>query len=447
MIKKIIIIIFCYSINSLVNAHNLPDFTHLVQAQSPAIVNITSFSEPSQRVKGESVAGNNKSQSTYESNPVENGAGSGFILSQDGYILTNYHVVESSELVRVKLSDRRHFPAVVVGYDTESDLALLKIDAQELPIVTIGSSRALNVGQWVAAIGSPFGFEYTITVGVVSALNRSLREEGYVPFIQSDVAINPGNSGGPLFNLEGEVVGVNSQIYSETGGYMGIAFAIPIDIVMNIVTQLKSQGYVVRGKLGAKVQDLTADLATAFGMHSVKGALVTEVGSSSPSKGILKVGDIILAINSFNVRGKADLPYLVGPSVVGSKIPVKVFRKGKVVDLSLLITPRKVEHKKLDIKKPLVDDNSFNRSLGLLVSNFNNQLNKESSGVYVRAVKRGKAYRAGLRKGDIIVEVNQLPVTKTEDFVKIVDRLIQGDIVPIRILRNNKTHYLAININ
>ena len=431
---------------SLVYAHDLPDFTRLVQSQSPAIVNITSFSELDLSYRANNTLTDKKS--TKKTNPIENGAGSGFIISEDGYILTNYHVIANAELIRVKLSDRRHFPAVVVGYDAESDLALLKIKAQQLPVVTIGSSRDLNVGQWVAAIGSPFGFEYTITAGVVSALNRSLREEAYVPFIQSDVAINPGNSGGPLFNLEGKVVGVNSQIYSETGGYMGIAFAIPIDIAMNIAEQLKSQGFVVRGKLGAKVQDLTADLAIAFGMPSVEGALVTEVGEGSPSKGILKAGDIILNINSFNVRGKADLPYLVGPSVVGSKIPVSVFRKGKIVVLNLLITPRKVKHKKVDIKKSL-DNDDFDLHLGLSVSNFNHLDGEVSaSGVYVRQVKNpSKAYRAGLRKDDIIVEVNQSTILNTEDFAEIVDKLIQGDIVPIKILRNNRAHYLAININ
>lgn len=439
---KTIIIIFCCSISQFVSAHGLPDFTHLVKKHSPAVVNITSFSETSYN------ANNIDDASSFQikkSNPVKNGAGSGFIISHNGYILTNYHVVASSELIQVKLSDRRHFSAVVVGYDTESDLALLKIEAQELPTVTIGRSNDLHVGEWVAAIGSPFGFEYTITVGVVSGLNRSLPAEGYVPFIQSDVAINPGSSGGPLFNLEGEVIGVNSQIYSETGGYMGIAFAIPIDIAFDIAKQLKEQGYVTRGKLGAKVQDLNADLATAFGMHSVEGALVTEVGEKSPSKGILKAGDIILSINNVNVRGKADLPYLIGPSVVGSKVPVKVFRQGKVLELSLLITPKKIKYKKSTIKKHL-DESSFDLSLGLSVSDANKE-NKHVSGVYVRKVKPGKAYRAGLRKGDIIVEMNQLPITETKDFVKIAKKLLQGDIVPIRILRNNKTLYLAININ
>ncbi|VAV96064.1 HtrA protease/chaperone protein, partial [hydrothermal vent metagenome] len=300
----------------------LPDFTGLVEKNGAAVVNISTEEKRDKRSKriprrfqdmpengpfgewfkhffGEEGEGNNGEGNGFGGpHRYAQSLGSGFIISKDGYVLTNNHVVADADKIIVRLSDRRELEAELIGTDKRSDLALLKIEGDDFPVVKIGSSETLKAGEWVLAIGSPFGFDYSVTAGIVSAKGRSLPRENYVPFIQTDVAINPGNSGGPLFNLDGEVVGINSQIYSRTGGYMGLSFAIPIDVVMNVVEQLKSDGHVVRGWLGVLIQDVTRELAESFGMKKPHGALVARVLPNSPAEAAgFKIGDIVVKFN------------------------------------------------------------------------------------------------------------------------------------------------------
>ena len=311
----------------------LPDFTTLVNQASPAVVNISStrarpdpLSQPSRPDRQgledwlERFFGRDMPAPDEPGMPVPMPAeslGSGFIVSSNGDILTNYHVVAEAEEILVKLSDRRQFEATLVGHDRQSDLALLHIKAEDLPVVKLGDSDKLKVGEWVLAIGSPFGFDHSVTAGIVSAKQRSLSSEQYVPFIQTDVAINPGNSGGPLFNLRGEVVGVNSQIFSRSGGYMGLSFAIPINVALNTVEQLRKQGYVSRGWLGVVVQEVTRELAESFGLGRPEGALVVRVVPGSPAEEAgMQVGDVILKFNGQSVERSASLPVLVGQAFV-----------------------------------------------------------------------------------------------------------------------------------
>ncbi|MGB5570409.1 MAG: Do family serine endopeptidase, partial [Sedimenticolaceae bacterium] len=335
-------------------ARDLPDFTVLAEQNSSAVVNISTLqkSQSQRRMpKGFSMPevpegsqleelfkhffgegmedfGDRESQSL----------GSGFVVSSDGYILTNYHVVADADEVQVRFSDRRFFDAKVIGSDKDSDVALIKIEATDLPTVKIGKSSELKVGEWVLAIGSPFGFDHTVTAGIVSAKGRSLPSENYVPFIQTDVAINPGNSGGPLFNLDGEVIGVNSQIYSRTGGFMGLSFAIPIELAMNVADQLRQHGRVSRGYLGVLIQDVDHNLADSFGMAQPYGALISKIMPESPAaKAGLQVGDVILSFNGQRLLKSSQLPPLVGASGIEEEAVVRVLRNGKELDIAIAV--------------------------------------------------------------------------------------------------------------
>src|SRR5690348_11108486 len=324
----------------------LPDFTELYERQGPAVVSVdvTQTVRRSQRLPDIS-----EDDPFYEFfkrfGPIPRRAperdfeaqstGSGFIVSSDGYIATNAHVIDDASEVTVRLSDRREFKAKVVGADKRSDVALLKIDAKDLPRVTIGDPDKLKVGEWVVAIGKPFGLENTMTAGIVSAKGRDLPQENLVPFIQTDVAINPGNSGGPLFNMRGEVVGINSLIYSRTGGYMGLAFAVPIDVAMNAVTQLKEKGRVTRGRIGVQIQELTKETADAFGLKNANGALVNNVEKDGPAaKAGVQSGDIILKVDGRDVRSSNDLPRIITAIRPGTKITLTVWRKGAQRDIA-----------------------------------------------------------------------------------------------------------------
>jgi len=338
-------------------ARGLPDFTGMVEKYSPAVVNISTkqsrsvrrqlrrdfmipdlpedspFNEFFRRFFGEDGGGEPKDKK-FNTHSL----GSGFIISQDGYVLTNNHVVEEADEIIIRLSDRREFEAQVIGTDRQSDTALLKINAQGLPVVSLGKSSKLKVGEWVLAIGSPFGFDHSVTAGIVSAKGRSLPSENYVPFIQTDVAINPGNSGGPLFNLDGEVVGVNSQIYSRTGGFMGLSFAIPIEVAMNVADQLRDTGRVSRGWLGVLIQDVTRELADSFGMDHPRGALVSRVLPDSPAQAAqLQPGDIILKYNGTKLDNSTELPPLVGQSPVGEMARLTLLRQGKKLKVEVTI--------------------------------------------------------------------------------------------------------------
>ena len=299
--------------------------------------------------------------------------GSGFILSKDGYVITNNHVVKDADEVVVTLQDRREFVAELVGTDGRSDIAVLKIKGENLPTIKLGDSDDLKVGEWVLAIGSPFGFDHTVTAGIVSAIGRSLPNENYVPFIQTDVAINPGNSGGPLFNMDGEVIGVNSQIYSRTGGFMGLSFAVPINVVTNVYEQLKNQGHVSRGWLGVLIQDVTRELAESFGMKRPQGALIAKVLSDGPAeKAGLEVGDIVLKFDGQEVRYSSDLPPLVGSSKVGERIPVEIIRRGKSKALDVVIAELPDE-KDIVVADSGKDNITRSNALNIIVKNLTDE--------------------------------------------------------------------------
>lgn len=371
--------------------------------------------------------------------------GSGFIISKDGYVLTNNHVVEDADKVVVKLNDRRELEADVIGKDERTDVALLKIKASDLPAVKIGNPDKLKVGQPVLAIGSPFGFDYSATAGIVSAKSRSLPNESYVPFIQTDVAINPGNSGGPLFNSDGEVIGINSQIYSRSGGYMGLAFAIPIDVAMDVVNQLKAGGKVSRGYLGVVIQDVDRDLAEAYGLPKPAGALVAKVLPDTPAeKAGIKDGDVITQFDGHDIGLSADLPQLIGRAKIGKKYPVIVLRDGKSQTLSFEVASLPDDAQDISGNgEPDID------SLQISIRNLNDQEKaqlKLDNGVLVQQVADGAAADAGVRAGDVIVRLNNQNIKDTQEFVKIAKKLPADKPVPMVINRRGQPLIVALRL-
>lgn len=433
----------------------LPDFTDLVEKQSSAVVNITTTQDARQRGLVPKVPKVPEPDEMFDffrrmmpkegqgMLPPRRGQGSGFMISADGYILTNTHVVDEADEVVVKLHDKREFRAKVIGIDKRTDVALIKINANNLPAVRIGDPNRLRVGEWVLAIGAPFGFENSATAGIVSAKGRSLPQENYVPFIQTDVAVNPGNSGGPLFNLRGDVVGMNSQIISRSGGYMGLSFAIPIDVAMDIAEQLKTRGKVHRGRLGVMIQEVTADLADSFGLATPQGALVSDVEAGSPAdKAGVKVSDIILKFDGKTISSSIDLPRLVGATKPGVKSNLTIWRKGAQRDLSVNVgemADDKVAAKSPEIRKS-------NRA-GLAVSELTDEQKrtlKSSNGVLVEDVS-GPASRAGLQAGDIILAVNNQEVNGSEAF----DRLINDPArksAALLVKRGEDSHYVSVRL-
>ena len=324
----------------------LPSFVNLVKQQGPAVVNISAM----RQANGNAMRQGDPLFEFFRrfggvpdmGEAPQSSLGSGFIISSDGYILTNAHVIDQTDVVTVKLTDKRQFRAKVIGADVYTDVALIKIDAKDLPAVKIGNPASVEAGEWVAAIGAPFGFESSVTVGVVSAKGRLLPNGSYVPFIQTDVAVNPGNSGGPLFSTAGEVIGINSQIYSQTGGYMGISFAIPIDIAMGISNQLKESGKVIRGRIGVQLQELTQDIASSLGLKNAEGALVAAVQRGGPAaKAGIQPGDVVVEYNGQPVQQTADLARLVGGTKPGTTVAARVLRDGRTVDVK--VTPDALE--------------------------------------------------------------------------------------------------------
>ncbi len=422
MIRKILLplLLALVSMNALAEARDLPDFTDLVDRQGAAVVNISTT---------QTIHGNRFSQQLpFDENdpafelfrrffPQQPGTpqqefqskslGSGFIVSSDGHILTNAHVVAGADEVVVKLTDKREFKAKVLGTDKRTDIALIKIDAAGLPVVKLGDPNKLKVGEWVIAIGSPFGFENSVTAGIVSAKGRSLPDENFVPFIQTDAAINPGNSGGPLFNMKGEVVGVNSQIYSRTGGYMGLAFAIPIDVAMEVQNQLKSSGRVSRGRIGVVIQELTRELADSFGLAKPTGALVNSVEKGGPAdKAGLEPGDVILKFDGKTVNQSGDLPRIVGATKPGARVTVQVWRKSAIRELTLNVGEIPAEKMAQSVGKGgrQAAPAAANR-LGLVLSELTAEQKKDlnlNHGLVVEEVKNG-ASQADLRPGDVIL--------------------------------------------
>jgi len=434
----------------------LPDFTTLVERQSPAVVNIATTQDARQLRRGprmperdemfdffrRMMPPDTESHRAPSYAPPRHGQGSGFIISADGYLLTNTHVVDEVDEVIVKLHDKREFRAKVVGTDSRTDVALLKINATGLPKVAIGKPDTLRVGEWVLAIGAPFGFENSVTAGIVSAKGRSLPQENYVPFIQTDVAVNPGNSGGPLFNMGGEVVGMNSQIISRSGGYMGLSFAIPIDVAMDIAEQLKSKGKVERGRLGVVIQEVTADLADSFGLKTPQGALVSEIEPGSPAdKAGLQVSDIILKFNGHPIQTSIDLPRMVGATRPGSSARLDIWRKGTARELEI-----KVGAMPDDDKTTRTAEQKKTNRAGLLVSEIGEEQKralKIGSGVLVEEAT-GIASRAGIKPGDIILAVNNQEVNNPAELTRLLEDGRKQAALLVK--RGDNAHYVSLRL-
>jgi serine protease Do len=435
----------------------LPEFTDLVRKATPSVVNIsaTRTSESSDQFHNldeEQVP--EFFRRFFRNMPRQPmprpSAGSGFIISSDGYILTNNHVVEGADEIIVALSDRRQREAELVGADELSDLALLKIDADDLPAVNLGSSGELEVGEWVVAIGSPFGFEHSVTAGIVSAKGRSLPDPNgnYVPFIQTDVAINPGNSGGPLFNLDSKVVGINSQIFTRSGGFMGLSFAIPIDIAMEVVEQLKEKGSVSRGWLGVLIQRVDRDLAESFGLDRAAGALVTQVLVDSPAAAAgIREGDVILDFDGKKIDLSSDLPHVVGRVKPDTTVKMLVMRNGDRQTLD--VTIGELDRENLQDVSPgnraTAPDNRIGLSIRSLRSEEKERLQVES-GVLVTEVSGSPASDAGIRPGDVITTLNYEEVTSEAKFDEIVAALPVDVAVPVRVVRSGRPEFTVIKI-
>ncbi len=452
---------------------NLPDFAELVRQNGPAVVNIsTSRKVTAKRMIPEKYRRNVPpgSEELFDDlmkrffgdedgeTPFDfdsNARGSGFILSADGYVVTNHHVINGADEVLVKLNDRSEYKAKVVGSDKRSDVALLKIEASGLPTLKIGDSDKLEVGEWVLAIGSPFGFESSATSGIVSATGRNLPSDSYVPFIQTDVAINPGNSGGPLFNLEGEVVGINSQIYSRSGGFMGVSFAIPVNMAMDVIAQLKAGGKVSRGWIGVYIQEVDQDLARSFGMSRPSGALVAQVMADGPSEGTLQAGDVILEFDGNPVASAAVLPSMVGVVNAGQTVPVVVMRAKKRIELDLTMgeLPGENELSKLRpsaVVEPPAEDGPQS-ALGMAYTDLDEVTRKDSGsasgGVLVEEVSGDPARRAGIQAGDVLTMIDNRAITSAVQFTKLASDLPQGETVALLIYREGAARFLALKID
>jgi serine protease Do len=435
---------------------DLPDFADLAERQGPAVVNISTTST----VRGPQALPPGAEEDPffdffrrfgppqpreYESRSL----GSGFVISADGYILTNSHVVEAADEITVRLTDKREFRAKVIGSDRRTDVALLKIDAAGLPRVAFGDPNKLRVGEWVVAIGSPFGFDNTVTAGIVSAKGRSLPQENFVPFIQTDVAINPGNSGGPLFNLKGEVVGVNSMIFSRTGGFMGVSFAIPIDVAADVVEQLRATGRVSRGRIGVVIQEVTKELAESFGLPKPMGALVNSVEKGGPAdKAGIQASDVIVKFDNKDVDSSTELPRIVAATRPGSKVPMQVWRKGEPRDLTVTVgeTPEERTGTRQQSSKPSAEAVAkLGLSVAELTADQKRGLNV-AGGVLVENAE-GTAARAGIRRGDVILAVGNQEIKSVEDLNRLLAPGDRPRTVALLVKRGEGSLYVPLRIN
>ena len=451
----------------LVARAELPDFTELVEQASPAVVNISTrqkvaqpgvvingqmpdleglppmFREFFERGMPQMPKGQGGRQREAQS------LGSGFIISADGYVLTNNHVVADADEIMVRLSDRSELQAKLVGTDPRTDVALLKVEGKNLPTLKLGKSDELKVGEWVLAIGSPFGFDHSVTAGIVSAKGRSLPNENYVPFIQTDVAINPGNSGGPLFNLDGEVVGINSQIYTRSGGFMGVSFAIPIDVALSVADQLKASGKVSRGWLGVVIQEVNKDLAESFGLDKPAGALVAQVLDKGPAQqGGLLVGDVILAANGQPIVVSGDLPHLVGALKPGSKVVLDLMRDGERKTVSLEVGSLPDEGNQLLADEASGVERNSNR-LGVSVVDLTAEQKQAADlvgGVLIKDVQQGPGALIGLRPGDVITHLNNQPVLSAKQFAEVAKTLPAKRSVSMRVLRQGRASFITFKL-
>lgn len=452
----------------MAEARSLPDFTELVEENSAAVVNISTTVKRSgggQLPPGLNLPQIPESSPFYEffrkfmeemperQIPFEDRSslGSGFIISSDGYVITNHHVIRDADEIVVRMVDRREFVAEVVGTDPRSDLAVLKIDGQDLPTLKLGDSASLKVGEWVLAIGSPFGFDHSVTAGIVSAKGRSLPNENYIPFIQTDVAINPGNSGGPLFNLDGEVVGVNAQIYSRTGGFMGLSFAVPTNVVESVYRQLRDKGKVSRGWLGVLIQDVTRELAESFGMERPHGALIARVLPGGPAeKAGIRVGDIIVEFDGVGIGFSSDLPPLVGSTEVGRSAPATIIRDGDKQEIELVIAELPEDDQTV-AGRPDPSKSAAENRLDVVVKDLTpeerEKLDLDDHGVLVEKVGSGPARDAGIRDGDIIMLLNNVKVKDAKHFEELVEELPPERSVPVLVQRRGGPLFLALKVD
>ena len=448
---------------SLVYAHGSLDVANLVEQVSPAVVNINvtpKVLEDTNTPKGNKPHEGDSLPEFWrkffeQPRRLRPSIGSGFILSADGYIITNAHVVDNASRVTVKLSDRQELQADVIGSDKRSDIALLKVKAKNLPAVKIGSSKQLRVGQGVVAIGSPFGFEHSVTFGIVSALRRSLPSDNYVPFIQTDAAVNPGNSGGPLFDLEGNVVGVNSQIYTDGAGFIGLSFAVPIELAMDVIEQLKEDGRVTRGWLGVYIQEVTQDLAKSFGLERPQGALISGVLPDSPaSHAEIEVGDIVLQVNDKDLSEVVQLPHIIGSMQPGEKAVLGILRKGDKIKLKVTIAelPDDIDKQdSKDDKEKEEDTSKVLTSLGMTVRGLEENEMKEKDieqyAILIQDVEMGGiAYQTGLRQGDLILLLNGEIFNSFDEFVDLVDELPAEQMAALFVQRKEMTRFFALRI-
>jgi len=458
MLKKFInpvAFLFILSFASIVNAAGLPDFTELVQKQGGSVVNIST----TQTLRGQpGFPGLPEGDPFYEffrrfapqvpRAHESQSLGSGFIISSDGYIMTNAHVVDGADKVTVRLTDKREFSAKVIGADKRTDVALLKIEADNLPKVALGDPDRLKVGEWVLAIGSPFGFDSSVTAGIVSAKGRTLPSDNFVPFIQTDVAINPGNSGGPLFNMNGEVVGINSQIYTRSGGSMGLSFAIPIDVASRVADQLRSSGTVTRGRIGVTIQELTRELADSFGLNQPNGALISSVEKGGPAEQAgFEVSDVILKFDGKTVTASTDLPRLVAAIRPGTTVTAEVWRKGSLMQLKVTVGTIPGEGR-------LVQANEADKAgkwiqrLGIRLGELTREQLSElqiGGGLLVEEVKTARA--AGLQNGDVLLAVGNTPLRSLSQFEALIRQIPKGRHIALLVRRGGNASYLAVKLD